>query len=210
MQNTTFEELEAKREARKKYPLKKQLAILRELGLDIPDEAAGFEPEARRYVIEFLSILLNTGFGEYDFNNGSGWKFPSKQVLAFDTEVIDIDTMYVDFLKGLQTISESELTFADVEQDNDAVDGDAVTGTVGVEFTINGEKGRFDAAFQGDWLDVRALDAVNACLERAGVEKRFYAAPVDQVIIFFFCTEDWARKFEDATQCFMTASAKGF
>lgn len=201
MRDTDFTDILDRSAERGPVPLEEQLAVLRGLGMEIPEKAADIDLSYGAGDYEML--LLSIGWGNYNFETGE-WTPSSRQVFAFDAEVYSIEDMYLNYLKGLQSISQGELDFSDAAQDNSNVDWDGPDGTVGVTFRLNGMECRYHAQFQGDWLDVRIRAAINGFLEKLGVEKRFYATPGGQGEIVFFCTEAWARQFEEATLCYMS------
>lgn len=201
MDNTDYMEVFDRKMDRKTYPAAEQLAILRRLGLDISQEAADCANEER----EFTAILEKEGFGVFE-GQQLLWAPSSKQVYAFDAEVVNIETMYCDYIRGLQAISEGELTFTDVVQDDQQVNWDEPSGVVVVRFCLNGTACQFEAEFQGDWLDVNVLDSINSFLEKLGVEKRFYYMDGSCGEIIFFCTRAWASEFETSTDCYMSTS----
>lgn len=205
MKDTDYTQLLEQRMRRGRLSVSQQTDILSKLGLNIPERAVTDWDTSEGFVPDFSELLAAAGWGEYDFEKGL-WTPSSNQIYSFDGEVYDLENMYVNFLKGLQAISSGELTFSDMVQDNRDVNWEYGWGTVHVSFRLNGRECRFDAEFQGDWLDVLIQDAVNRELEKLGVEKRFYATDGVQGNTIFFCTEEWARKFEQETLCFMSES----
>lgn len=201
MKHTNFHDIVDQSMERGPVPLEEQVAVLRGLGLEVPEPNVDLDVDLGGGDYEML--LGTIGWGEFNFDTDE-WSPSSHQIFAFDAEVYSIENMYLNYLKGLQAISQGELTFSDVSQDNSKVDWDEPGGTVDVSFRVNGTQCRYRAQFQGDWLDVRIRNAVNAHLEKLGVEKRFYATPGMQGEIVFFCTEEWAERFEAATLCYMS------
>ena len=201
MDNTNYMDLWEQRMNRDTLSEEEQLRILRSLGIVIPEDAA----QECNTEDEFTSVLAAIGWGDYDYDKRL-WTPSSQQIYAFDAEAFDIEAMYPNYLKGLQAISKEELSFTNIVQDNSKVHWEEPSGTVSVRFQINGMDCSYDADFQGDWLDCRILAVVNHCLEKLGVDKRFYSTDIDQRVIIFFCTEQWARQFERATLCFMSSS----
>lgn len=180
-------------------PMQEQMEVLRGLGLEISEAAAQKLPPEGAYWMTLESL----GWGSYDFDTNA-WTPSSRQLYSFDSEVPDIETMYLTYFKGLQAISEGELTFTEVCQDHSQVDWDGPGGKVAVTFRLNGEACRFDAEFMGDWLDLTIRGAVNRVLARQGIEKRFFATDASQGETIFFCTAEWAKRLEAATQCRMS------
>lgn len=217
VRDTDYMELWERRSARGPVPPEEQVETLRGLGLDIPDTAVDdlvsmhdtlreiFGDDEAIFDDDYTYILECVGLGEYDFESGV-WT-PSSQIYSFDAEVWDIDGMYQTYFEGLQAISEGELTFTDVTQDDSGANYEEGTGTVLVEFCLNGRQCRYEAAFMGDWLDISIRNEVNRCLEELNIEKRFYATDASQGETIFFCTEEWAKQFETATLCHISDRA---
>lgn len=197
MRDTNYMDLFEQAMERGPVPKEELATVLQGFGLEVPDSVE-FDSE-----MDFRSVLLSLGWGEFNYDQKL-WTPTSRQVFAFDAEVYDIDHMYLNYMKGIQAISQGELTITDVKQDNSGVNWDEPSGTVVVTFRLNGMECRYDADFQGDWLDVRIRQALNGYLKQLGIEKRFYATDGAQGEIVFFCTEEWARKFEEVTLCYMT------
>ena len=200
MRDTDEMELYDRREERGPVPAEEQMAVLRRLGLDIPDPE--IEQASPEYA--YLPILLSLGTRGYRRVDGVRTRQPS-QVFSFDMEADDAEEMYRDYFLGLQSLSEGELAFTDLTVDLSQVDWEGPGGVVDVCCAINGTPFQYSAAFQGDWLDMDIQAAVNGCLEALGSEKRFFAtSDGGQYVTVFFCTEEWARAFEEATLCHMS------
>lgn len=199
MKDTDYMDLFEMRAERGEVSAEEQLATLRKFGLIIPDEFAGQCFPCGDY----MPFLATLGWGKHDFEQKT-WTPSSSQVYAFDGEVCFIETMYHIYIQGLQSISEGELTFSDVETDFSHVDWDGPGGKVDVRCTINGIPFQYNAIFQGDWIDTNIRCAVNEHLAKLGISKRFFYTDGEQGEIIFFCAEDWAREFEEATLCYMS------
>ncbi len=205
MRDTDYMQLFDSRMERGSQPLSHQIAVLQGLGLTVPENIVQEVFQKGNPPSDFGELLAAIGVGEFDWDTGV-WTPVSNQVFSFDGEVFSIENMYPNFIKGLQAISEGELVFSDAAQDDSDVDWEAPGGIMHVSYRINGVLCSFDAQFMGDWLDVSFQDAVNHELEKLGVQKRFYATDGIQGNTLFFCTEEWARKFEEATLCYMSYS----
>lgn len=182
-----------------KLSLERKLATLEELDFQFTEEerkAMEEWPDAG-----YGDLLAMVGWGEFD-NETWEWSPTSDQVYALDTEVFNIDRMYLDFFQGLLSISNGELPITDIIQDDSQVDWEEGTGTFQVTLNYNEKPYTFTADALHDWLDVGILEQVNRMLEKEGVEKRFYAAWNDyQGITVFYRDKAWARRFESATGC---------
>lgn len=199
MRDTNYMELFNRRMEREPLSVQEMCSLLSDCGL----EPHAPDPSWSSFCSDFNLLLELLGSGHYDPETRI-WSPSSKHFFAFDAEVIDVETMYLNYLKGLQSISQGELSFTDMVQDTTKVNWEEPSGTIAVSFRLNGIECRYDAAFQGDWLDTHIRNAINSCLDRLGIEKRFYATDASQGETLFFCTEAWARKFEEATLCFMS------
>lgn len=180
-------------------PLEQKLTVLEGLGFQFTQqerEAMGEWPDAG-----YGDLLALVGWGNFDTETWE-WSPTSSQVYALDTEVFNIDRMYMDFFQGLLSISGGELPITDVVQDDSRVDWDKGTGTFQISLNYNGKPYAFTAEAQGDWLDVGILEKVNGMLKKEGVTKRFYATWNSlQGITVFYRDKAWARQFEASTGC---------
>lgn len=203
-----YMELMERRSERGPIPLDEQIRVLEEFGITISDETiAKMGPSAKDGPgCEYWETLMMEGWGTYDYDTRT-WTPTSNQVYSFDAEFYDVEGMYQIYLQGLQSISQGELTFSNITTDYSKADYSNRVGSVDVRFMLNGKECRFEASFMGDWLDLRIRDAVNQCLEELGIEKRFYATDGSQGETILFCTEEWAREFEEATLCCMSVTA---
>lgn len=183
------------------YPvptLDKQLAVLKELGFEFSEKEEKLLSEAGPQS-DYADFLFPVGAGDYDYETWE-WSPLSKQVYALDTEVFDVGNMYPLFLQGLQAISEEELTFQNIVQDDTKVNWEAGTGTFHVTFTVNEKECAMDLKVNSDWLDCSALNKVNDILKDQGIDKRFYAAWNSyQGMTIFYNTAEWARQFQSKT-----------
>ena len=120
-------------------------------------------------------------------------------VLAWDTEVFELEGMYTDFLKAVDTLSGGELDISRIEEDNSGVDWDKGSGRKNVSFTVMGADCDFSAAFEGDWMNVDIVKCVNDKLEDLGAGKRLLACfDGYQGIILFYNTPEWCESFNAA------------
>lgn len=176
-----------------------KIAVLNELGFSFTEAE---QEELENWPdVGYEDMLAVVGWGEFDEETWE-WSPTSAQVYALDTEVFDIDRMYIDFIQGLLSISNGELPITDVAQDNGKVDMETGTGTFEISLKYNEKSYCFTAVAMYDWLDVGVLGQINDMLKNEGVEKRFYATWNRlQGITVFFRSEDWVKRFEKATGC---------
>ena len=172
------------------------LRVLQTLGLELPPQMQTEEGWS------YASALEAAGLGKWNYDTGT-WVTTSKQFYAFDAEFPDAAHMYEHYFAGLASItSEPELTFRFLDYLN--VQVNEGEGTLTVYFLVNGAIVEYDARVDRDWIDTGIQRAINDCLELLGVEKRFYSIEASQGRIVFYCTDEWARAFEEATLCFMS------
>ena len=194
-----MEELLFPGQAGSELTLERKLSVLEGVGFQFTQqerEAMEEWPEAG-----YGDLLALVGWGEFDPETWE-WSPTSNQVYALDTEVFNIDRMYIDFFQGLLSISGGELPITDVVQDDSQVDWDRGTGTFSISLNYGEKPYAFIAEAQSDWLDVGILEKVNNMLKKEGVEKRFYATWNSlQGITVFYQDKAWVRQFEGATGC---------
>ena len=174
------------------------LAVLRRLGLELSPQE-----EDEEVAWGYWPALEAAGMGTWDEDTGR-WTPTSRQFFSFDAEGTGLEEMYTHYFEGLQSITaDPELTFRLLDLYTSRVNWEEQEGTVTIRFLMNGLLCDYEARFCGDWLDMGIQRAVNEGLAKFGVEKRFYGIDASQGRTMFFCTEDWARAFEEATLCFM-------
>lgn len=185
-------------------PIERQLSVLQSFGLLVTSDAKACCAADAPYV----SVLEALGLGSID-EDTEIWIPSSSQVYAFNLATDEIESMYAQLFQGLQSISQGTLTFSDVRQTihidqqepSSGLSWDEFSGAVQVSFHLNGRPCATTLSFLGTCIDLRILDAVNHCLEKLGIQKRFYSTPGSQGNIVFFCTASWAKRFEEATLC---------
>ncbi len=125
-----------------------------------------------------------------------------RHVYAFDTEVLDVDSMYADFLKGIESIGNGELRFENITEDLGGVDWETGEGTRTVTFDFAGKTMTYEAAAQQDWFDMGMLvflhDAIG--VSESG-RQLYFVFDGMQGVILFYQTPQWAREFTKATGC---------
>lgn len=191
-------------------PLVEQVATLERLGFHFTQEeldayagsvSADYTPRP------YWTLLSMQGMGSFDWKGDGGWTPTSDKVYALDTEVFDIDNMYLNFMQGLLAISNGELPITGLKADNSQVVWEEPSGIMALEFDFDGQPHRLEMAFMGDWMDCSVLKKVNEVLKSHGVEKRFYAQWNDfQGFTVVYNTVKWAREFQLATGVALTTA----
>ena len=178
--------------------------VLRELGIEVQDDmVASMEEEWKDYpeeVAECLDegamLLSALGMGNYNYTTWE-WTPVSKQVFCFDMEAFDIGNMYKNLFRGVEAISDGELSFADVDE---ACDFEQLSGTRDVKFILNGEMYQYKAKLESDWYDIYILDYLNDIVKEKGLKKQLYFMPdCGQGCIVFYADEAWAAEFTSKT-----------
>lgn len=155
--------------------------------------------EYRQYSDKTVDLLTVLGYGTYDPETWA-WSPSSSDVYAFDMEVLNVDSMYTDFLRGVAALGDGELDFTDLEENLDQVNWEQGTGKRTVSFTWNGESFRLNAEMVNDWFDVSVLDDLNGIIApRRSGKQLYFAFDGGQMILVFYCDEAWADSFEDVT-----------
>ena len=186
--------------------LERQAKVLAALGItplrdgQIDEMIRSYEsiPEEYRGGLDLTHQLLYAfGMGDYDYDAGV-WTPTSDRVYAFDMEVFFINSMYTDFLKGVEAINRGEFEITGVSEDTSKADWDTNTGTQTIRFEYDGHPYEYAAKFDGDWLDMGVVAFMNGVFEAEGNPKRLYCFG-DQVQVIFYDTPEWVARFTEAT-----------
>ncbi len=141
-----------------------------------------------------LNLLFWEGQGTYD--EEWNWTPSVSGIYCFDTEVMNVDTIYTDFLTGLAAMA-PELEIADVRESYGEVDWDSGTGTVRCSFQMNGEDHSLRAVMMQDWFDEDVLHQVGRFLDKdAAPECLWYAYDGGQGIMLYYGTTEQANLLE--------------
>ena len=184
-------------------------AELEELGITGIDESLIDELEAYdqeyNYVYSYdfgnkaLDMLSWAGMGEYDPNTWE-WTPSNAGVYWFDMEVMNLDTMYTDFLTGVRALNPQELNFSNMKEDLSWVDVEAGTGTQKVSFDWNGASYTLEATVMYDWFDMNvAAELAELVKEQNTGSMLYFAYDGGQGILVFYGTPQWCNDFERVT-----------
>lgn len=179
---------------------------LEEFGIhDIPqsviDELESYDEEYD-YIYTFetnkcLDLLSWAGMGEYNYFTWE-WTPPECGVYWFDAEVMSIDTMYTDFLLGVQTLDPEALNFTDIEETASGL-GEETGWTVhSVSFNWNGQQHTLTGNSMYDWFDLNVAVQLNDILKDSG-KQLYFAWDQGQGYIVLYGDKAWAKSFELAT-----------
>ena len=141
-------------------------------------------------------VLDNIGRAEYNIENKE-YKLLSKNVYSFDTEIMDIDTMYTIFLNFINKLSNNELKITDIIEDNN-IDHEQGTGEKIISFKMNNKEYKYVAYTKNDWFDIKIIGYINKILQENKSQKFLYTSSDGwQNCILFYNTEEWAKKFNN-------------
>lgn len=145
-----------------------------------------------------LDLLCWEGCGIYDEETW-GWTPSTSGVYWFDMEVCDLDTIYSDFLRGIDAMSD-DLSFSNITEDYSGANLESGSGTVIFSFTHEGETFSFTADYIGDWFDMNMLYEVGAVLASdRSYEDLWYTFDDGQGILLYYGTADQARQLGKLT-----------
>ena len=153
-----------------------------------------------------LDLLCWLGFGEYDYETWE-WTPGTNGVYWFDAEFLNIDTMYTDFLRGVEALGPEEIHITDIQEDHSRVNWELGSGTVNVSFRLNDAEYSFEAEVMSDWFDASVLPEVcDMVREQCGNKELHYAYDGGQGYLVFFGDTKWAMEFERITGIHLTDS----
>lgn len=189
-------------------PLDEQAEVLRSLGFTLTEEAveetrSNMEEYGMRAWVEgypYTWLLSGMGTPLYDEN----WEIAgySEEVLWFDFEGWDISTDYIEVLEGMKVLAQGSSidSVKNIREDTDSVNWEEGSGEITVRLEWRGQEYSWKMDVENDWIDGEVLGIFNSLLEQDGTAERFYATgDGGQGALVFYCTQDWAEKFEKAT-----------
>ena len=190
-------------------PIEDQIAILRELGFEIPDGAADYyhswmdDTDGGRGYVEghpFYVLLSDMGQAKYDLDT---WRLVGNpdQVFWFPDVSWDISTEYVNILNGINSIME-ENVFISIAEDCSGADLNRRTGVIRITFWCGGRPYSYNALVDTDGkVDQDLLLFVSQVLKENGYEeKQLYRCPdQDGGELLFWRDVTWMQKFREKT-----------
>ena len=190
---------------------------LRPLGIEISPEAiAELNEYAQENQLDFLSdsrtkilnLLCWEGQGRYEkkvfhetfFAQAFDWKWtPSTSgVYWFDLEVVYVDSIYSDFLRGVDAMSNS-LTFSNIQEDYSQVDMESGLGIVTFSFDYSGKTYTLNAQYQYDWFDTDMLYHLGRILSADEDSRELWMVSDGQGILLYYGTEAEKDRLTDKT-----------
>ena len=177
-----------------------------EIGITISDQAMlELEEYDREYAREYgdyyrenpdaskaLDLLCWEGCGIYDEYTWE-WTPSTSGVFWFDWEVYNVDSIYRDFLRGIEAMDQN-LTFTSVSEDYSNVQMESNSGTVSFSFEYEGETHHFTADYIGDWFDMNMLYEIGAVLAAdRHYEDLWYTFDEGQGVLLYYGTHEQAE-----------------
>lgn len=126
----------------------------------------------------------------------------SEEVFWFDFEGWDISTDYIEVLEGMKALAQGSSidSVKNIREDTDSVNWEEGSGEITVRLEWRGQEYFWQMDVEYDWIDGEVLGIFNSLLEQDGTAERFYATgDGGQGALVFYCAQDWAEKFENAT-----------
>lgn len=133
-------------------------------------------------------LLCMEGMGQYDYDT---WEWtPSESGLYwFDLEVVNADTMYTDFLRGLDYMDSAQ-TFSNVSYDYSRVNMETGQGKITVSFDYWLEHYELEADCNYDWFDTDMVYHLGRILAADADPKDLWMTTDGQGILLYYGTEE--------------------
>ena len=143
-------------------------------------------------------LLYCMGSGIRDYDTGS--YTPAESGVFFTYYWAEFpDTMYQDLLNGIAAMSRGQITVEDIHEDHSDADWADYSGTIALEFKLNGKPQKIDAVFYQEWHDEQILNTLNTVIQDA-VGKQLWFADFDDIGCFIFLGDQaWAESFANRT-----------
>ena len=140
---------------------------------------------------KIADLLYWEGYGFYDEET---WEWiPSESgVYWFDLEIYYLDSIYSNFLRGLDAMSDG-ITISNVSEDYTNVDIDGGTGSVLVRFDCNGTSYTLEAKYEFDWFDTNMLYELGIILNRDGDPCDLWYLFDGQSVMLYYGTAEQAE-----------------
>lgn len=143
-------------------------------------------------------LLYWEGSGQLD-QDTLEWTPSVSGIYWMDMEVWNVDTMYTDFLTGLDSMSDG-ITISNVCEDNSNVDLENGTGSIHISFELNDEVHTLSAWSNFDWFDMEVIVQTGTILEADGDARNLYVSDDGgQGLYFFYSDDSTARELSRLT-----------
>lgn len=132
-------------------------------------------------------LLCVEGMGQYDYETME-WTPSESGLYWFDLEVMNVDTMYSDFLRGLDYMDKAQ-TFANVSYDYSHVNIESGQGKITVSFDYWLQHYELEADYNYDWFDTDMLYHLGWILAADEDPKDLWMYTDGQGILLYYGTQ---------------------
>lgn len=133
-------------------------------------------------------LLCVEGMGQYDYETME-WTPSESGLYWFDLEVMNVDTMYSDFLRGLDYMDKAQ-TFANVSYDYSHVNIESGQGKITVSFDYWLQHYELEANYNYDWFDTDMVYHLSRILAADADPKDLWMTTDGQGILLYYGTEE--------------------
>lgn len=146
-----------------------------------------------------IDLLSWAGYGSYDMETLE-WTPSSNGVFWVDMEAFRVDTMYTDYLRGIEALSGGELQFTNVQETYDTVDWEKGIGFGTLIFSLNGKSYSVALQMDADWYSLKVLKRIGSIINSQNTGKQlYYLSDSGQGILIFYSDAHWAKEFTQLT-----------
>lgn len=147
---------------------------------------------------KLVHLLYCMGEGSRDYDSGSF--VPAENGVFFTYYWAEFpDTMYTDLLRGIAAMSRGALVIEDIREDHSDVDWAGYSGTIALDFVLNGEPQHIDAVFYQEWYDEQTFNILSTMILEATGKQLWFADFDDTGCFLFLGDQSWADAFADRT-----------
>lgn len=152
------------------------------------------------YYHKSADLLAWVGMGEYDEDTGD-WTPSANGVYSPEYEPYTLETMYTDFLRGIDAMNPGELEITNITEDISRLNQEEWEGTIRLSFTLDGQALELELYSPGPWLDADAMLEIANVVNTLDENKRLYFADDEgSGLLIFYRDTDWAVEFMLVTQ----------
>ena len=144
-----------------------------------------------------LDMLICEGMGEHNYDTWE-WTPSTSGVLWFDLEVMNISSMYTDFLTGVDAMDES-LSFSNIAEDYSRADLESGKGLVTFSFDYLDQTYTINAQYNYDWFDTDVLRELSKILNSDEDPKDLWYTFDGQGVLLYYGTFAESRTLERKT-----------
>ena len=151
------------------------------------------------YFHKSADLLAWVGMGDYDGDSGV-WTPSSNGVFSPDYEPWIQETMYTDFLRGLDAMDPDTLEITDITEDTAGLDPKDWRGVITLSFTLDGDPHQLRLNSPGPWLDETAMMQIADIINTLDENKQLYFADDEgSGLLIFYRDAAWAEEFTRIT-----------